>query len=313
MGEPEGDAMPFDMRHLRNPIRYNLPEGTTTEKKKDERDKLARALQEALKSIFKSKTFQSSKQEEKPEEYDPVAAADRPSRFRHPGIPLGLAHDGWGAPHDVFLMDGPAMWLRVMPSHKQRRTWTTPEIKAAITGGGRALVQFFISGSFSDLRAEDGAGSFVSTNDSGKAETVSFLFEKGEAWAIDTRVMSRIRDRSGGDRRPGLPANELEREFNSVLSNLAGVLGRLGVVPPYKWIAGLEGVRTFGLYYDPPAGKMWVDSGPHGSCVADVVIEEGLLANDHPTPDSLKPFFSKLFSKCDLERPQYLDLLGQKK
>ena len=46
-GKPTAEAMPFDMRHLRNPIQFDLPPGADADRKKLERDKLSKELEAA--------------------------------------------------------------------------------------------------------------------------------------------------------------------------------------------------------------------------------------------------------------------------
>jgi hypothetical protein len=47
-GEPTGDAMPFDMRHLRNPITYCCPADLAEADLKKVRDQLAKDLEKAI-------------------------------------------------------------------------------------------------------------------------------------------------------------------------------------------------------------------------------------------------------------------------
>jgi hypothetical protein len=59
-GEPTSDNMPFDLRHLRNPITYDCPEGTPEERRGQIRDELARKLESAVRDVLGSSEFKDS-------------------------------------------------------------------------------------------------------------------------------------------------------------------------------------------------------------------------------------------------------------
>jgi hypothetical protein len=305
-GAPVGDAMPFDMRHLRNPILYDLPEDSTREKLRLERDRIAKELEAQLKAVLKNRALAFTR-DERPALYAPIEQADRPSRFRHSGASIGIADFHRNGPREVIIPTGPSFWLRLMPIVDPGRIWTVPELKKAMTENGQSLPQLFIHGSFSELRAEDGVGSFVQDGQAYRAQSVTFAFERGEVWAIDTRILSRIKEYSSPGNRSGLPVSDMRKDFNRVLASLLSFLDRLGVQPPYRWVAGADGVKMLGLYYPAPPNHRWMLNEPNGSCVADIVSEEGIIDGREVASQALKPFFVKLFAKCGIDWPDYLD------
>ena len=56
-GAPSGDAMPFDMRHLRNPITYCCEPGADDVTRKQARDQLSKELEFALRTVLSSEEY----------------------------------------------------------------------------------------------------------------------------------------------------------------------------------------------------------------------------------------------------------------
>ena len=59
-GRPTADDMPFDLRHHRYPICYDLPVDADQERRTVERNKLAAALESALRAVFDSPDYKAS-------------------------------------------------------------------------------------------------------------------------------------------------------------------------------------------------------------------------------------------------------------
>ena len=59
-GDPIADAMPFNMRHLRNPIAYHCPDDLDNSARKDVRDRLATEVEAAIRAVFDSDVFKES-------------------------------------------------------------------------------------------------------------------------------------------------------------------------------------------------------------------------------------------------------------
>ena len=53
-GEPTAEAMPFDMRHLRNPITYNCPADLGDAERRQVRDQLSEQLESAIRAVLES-------------------------------------------------------------------------------------------------------------------------------------------------------------------------------------------------------------------------------------------------------------------
>src|SRR5262245_41018495 len=85
-GEPTPDSMPFDIRHLRNPITYDCPDNLSEDARRQVRKGLATELERALRTVLDSDDFRSSLP--KPPTQSPFVErqpADGPGRFKPRG------------------------------------------------------------------------------------------------------------------------------------------------------------------------------------------------------------------------------------
>lgn len=93
--------------------------------------------------------------------------------------------------------------------------------------------------------------------------------------------------------------------FTKGLENYTQLLGVLGITSPYKWEAGIYGLKGKYLYYPPPPEKVWLDkNGP--VCATDKIEASGEYDGEKSYASSLMPFFEKIFQKCNRSRPDYL-------
>lgn len=303
-----GEDMPFDMRHLRWPILYNLPDGAEEADRRTERERLARLLAEAIRTVLASDSYRASLQvAAAPPPFLPASAANGPARFRAPDEPLGVTADTFPLslitpPREMHLKDGPAIWLRLMPATSPEREWSLNELRKAATDDSFLLLPIRRGYKGYDyLRAQDGFGVCAAVRDGSATCGVVFAFTTGEVWTADSCLVADARQSD----RPGLPT--MEQEFKASLDQYARFLRKLGLECPFRWIAGYEGIRGLGLYYDPPPGKYFMTPGPFGSSVADIVQCEGILEEGMSAAQALKPLFTKLFDVCGRERGDYLD------
>jgi hypothetical protein len=110
-----------------------------------------------------------------------------------------------------------------------------------------------------------------------------FVFENGELWAVNSRIISCTREV------PYFPS-----EFTGQLDRLASFLrDQLKVSRPYRWIAGIEGINGRPL----TAGQTIVGFAT-GHCVADLITEQGMYSEGESGAAALRPFFVKILEKC---------------
>jgi hypothetical protein len=297
-GEPTSDAMPFDMRHLRNPVQYNCPADASDETRKLVRDALANALESYIRDVLLSHEFQDKRS---PPPSIPAFLGRQPKdglgKFRSPDEPLGVSENFLVGTNEIKISDGPVVWFRLMPTKDPARTWQVTDLKKAATTQDGFLHPVLRGWrEFNYLRAEDGFGIYAPLNASRTLTNAAvFAFKTGEVWSIDSYVLDAMA-RDGNNTIPSI-----EDDFRQSLEEYGDFLLRLGVNPPFRWLAGMENLKGRGLI--DPTGRMAAFRGPIGRCISDVVVEEGLYHPANSPARSIEPFFVKLFDSCGRERP----------
>jgi hypothetical protein len=299
-GEPTPTDMPFDMRHLRNPIQYNCPPDTDEATVKRVKAKLARQIETAIRAVLGSDEYRASlPQPPAPTPFPARPAADGRGRFKAADEPIGVAR---ATPPDINLAEAPVTWFRVMPISDPGRTWPVSELRAAVLTNGLHLEPLVRNWSGCNyLRSADGFGVYTTfPNKPGLTLAAAMVFTTGEIWSADAYMLEAMK--SGG--RNIVPT--IEDEYRRSLKLYADLLLRLGLAPPFRWIAGMENLHGRSIYVPPPPGRMSIN-GSQGSCLEDVVTAEGTYTPDQPVGLALKPFFARLFDVCGVDRPAYLD------
>jgi hypothetical protein len=297
-GEPTLDAMPFDMRHLRNPIQYCCPTGASEETRKHARDGLAKALEHHIRNVLVSDEFKQRRSEPAP--LPSVFLGNEPKdglgKFRSSGDPLGISENFIQAAEEIKITENPVVWLRLMPTVIPSRVWQVTELKKAATQDG--FIRPLINGwpEFNFLRGADGFGVYAPLNAARNiTSAVVFAFKTGEVWSIDSYILEAM----SAHGKNAIP--DLEKDFQRALKEYSDFLLRLGAEAPFRWIAGMENLKGRGVI--DPTGRLAGFRGPRGHCMSDVVVEEGLHHPDDPPAKSIEPFFVKLFDSCGVERP----------
>lgn len=288
-GKPSRESLPFNLADLRFPLSYNVPDGATDDERKAEREKLAKALEKALRDTLDSEGFQAKLPKAAPPPPFPrAAAANGKARFRAAREPLGVVRDsmlrrlGAADANPVHLVDGAAMWLRLIPASDSGRRWRNLELKQpAMSLVGLPMMQSAGNG-FGFVEAEDGCGYWATFQDS-QTYAVAFVFHTGEVWVTNSAA-SRVPE-----------FFELDEEgWARTLEGCATFLTRLGCDRPYQWVAGFEGTK---------GRQLVVHSRTLGQCVSNVVEDEGTLAAGDQAAEKLRPFFEQVYDRCGRTRP----------
>lgn len=289
-GPPE--ELPFDMGHLRHPIQYNVDPTA----KPAQRRAVRRALSKEFEEKLRLQIVATEPPRPAPAPFPKAEPKDGPARFRLAGEPIGNRWDsGRGTGNSISLAAGPAMWLRLMPPFDPGRPpWTSSELRDALQGG--IALQPFIWSTVYTLRAEDGIGCCaLDSADGRETNSVAFAFETGEVWATDTWQL--------GIHPAELPAPNIEEMFTQRLPEYGRFLMRLGLQPPYQWIAGLTDVKNRQLQFPSPQGQMsW--RGPE--CLSEHIISSGTYDGKQSPTSALLLFFAEIYRKCGMPRPDYL-------
>jgi hypothetical protein len=290
-GDPKTFPLPFDMAHLRRPIQYSLPDGSSEKDRRAVRDELARTLEDAFRTILESEEFLS--QLPKPPALPPFPETEPlngRARFRAAGKPLGIANEGLveriesRSPRTITLVEGSAYWLRVVPSAVPKQKLNTQTLKqTALQLGIVPLIRPVQSIGF--VRGQDGGG-FYPVEGTDTVHSVAYIFNTGEIWVIDA-WMSQISQFLELD----------ERIFSATLQQCAEFLSRAEIAGPYKWIAGMEGIQNRRLVLaDRPNARL-------GTCIVDRIEKNGIYDASQDAGLALRPFFEEVFDACGAVRP----------
>lgn len=301
-GEPSSENLPFDLAHHRWPMQYSLPEDATPDVIADEKRRLTRDLKKAV--IESLATLPTSAIAASPA-FSEAPAKDGPARFRAPGEELGLDEDFGG--RQVFLSQGPAMWLRLMPTTTPHKRWTTRELLQRGQENSNLSSLRLVPGGYSYVRASDGHGVYrvrgaeTEADQRRTTDSVTFAFRTGEVWSVDVAYLAYDEKQ--------IFYSEIEETFVKAAGRYRQFLKSLGIPGPYRWIAGLIGAKGRHLAYPPRPGYSWLGmAGP--ICAVDRIEASGMLADEQSPLEALRPFFDQIFEECGIERPDYVSTLS---
>jgi hypothetical protein len=288
------DDLPFDLKAKAGPLLFRLAPDATKEDIAAASRKLVAQLKQAIALCLKNKV-------EEIRLATPFPAATEkngPARFRDQGAPIGNRSDnlpfGMGSETLVFLADGPAMWLRLMPPSAIGKKWPSHELRSKALSGTFDLRPISEGSSLFGIRAEDGFGICPPyPPESGTTTSLAFAFESGEVWSVDTDQL-----------RYGQTIPFVEEIYVARLQGYARFLKNLGVAPPYRWLCGMTGVKGYRLQVPAPSG--YLRPGPGPQCLSESIRAEGVFDGEESAQSALYPFFKEIFDRCGIARPNHL-------
>lgn len=293
-GGPTSETMPFNLRHLRNPIRYHCPLDANEDRRRQVREELARELEHAIRIVLASDEFRGSlAQPALSPLFQAQPPADGPGRFRKTGDPLGVSDGFFARPSaEVVLANGPIIWLRVMPTVDPAEKWLVADImKAAKTPTVMIEPLCYTGGGFYFVRGGDGFGVYTPFHaDMACAGQVAFAFRSGEIWGIDAYLLQAMVNNG----QKIIP--DVETLLARGLQIYTSFLVKLGITPPISWTAGMEDTFGRALY-----SRHWSPVIAPRRCMEPRIIATGSHSPDDPPMGSLKPFFAALFDACGSE------------
>jgi hypothetical protein len=169
------------------------------------------------------------------------------------------------------------MWLRVMPEFDRGRRWLGTALRELTNAGSPRPFgsEAFASHDTDHAFADDGFGIYVCRE---PIPCVAYLFKTGEVWAIDAYHLA-IQN--------VIPF--VEPYFISAFENYMAFLRKqLQIAPPYRWIAGVEGVQGRPIEIPRPVPGQLIIDGSRGSCMSDIVVKEGTHAEGAKPGASLR-------------------------
>jgi hypothetical protein len=216
--------MPFDMRHLRNPLTYSCPHDASDEDRKRANATLSKDLERAIRAVLDAH----------PPSVPPVAEfkarepADGRGRFKPTDDVIGVVGGGVrGELQELRLSRSPAMWLRVIPSFDPGRNFTVSELERAVKGPPPWMPLSRDWRGFDFLRTHEGYGTYnVLQDDLATIRAIAFAFTTGELWSVDTYWLDAYRDDQG---RATIPREDprLGKHWTTTRSSSSTLVSRL--------------------------------------------------------------------------------------
>jgi hypothetical protein len=299
-GQPTAETMPFDMRHLRHPIQFNLTPDANANRRHEVREQLSRELESAIRVIVERLGLVS----QTPKPFQAMEPVVGKSRFRSIGVALGKTYPFLTEePRNIFLADGATMWLRIMPVAHLDRTWSSSELRAACRSGNIPLPLGTLGQSLDldVLLGDDGFGVFVPDKQKGTSTpVVLYIFHTGEMWTIDAF------DSYAGsfNGKPTIPFSGAQ--FIGVLDQYREFLkDRLKIAPPYRCTLGVEGVTDRPVWL--PGRRRYYIQNPAGSSVADTIFVDAVLKAQSSSRELVQAFFARVLDKCGIDNTSCLE------
>lgn len=293
--------LPFDLQSKAGPILFRLGPDADRRTIASEAHQLTARFVEALRPYIE----QQVEHERLQRPFPAAEAKDGPARFRAPGQPLGIREGAGfidaGAGNDIFLAAGASVWLRVMPTFYPSKKWVIAELKVAVNSGINLPTLIGLANGMHTFRAKDGVGTcIIYTAQEQQTDYVAFAFETGEVWAISTYPLrTHLND---------LFVAEIEKLLIEQLPRYGQFLKALELKPPYKWIAGVSGVKGRELQYPVAPNMVRIPGWGSHKCASDNISSEGLYDMIQSPLSTLLPFFKEVYNRCGIARPDHLPI-----
>lgn len=294
-GEPSDSNMPFDMKHLRHPIQYRLGPDASSSERTRVLTELIVNLKESISAVLKKLPAPPSA---KP--FTAHGSGATLGRFRPPGNPIGEGYDpflsfaGNKNSNAITLADGPVVWLKVYPAFDPDRKWLFTEIYAKVKERIGLLGTIWFSGDMGYVRSTDGFGIYaLNKSNQNVTNRVTFIFTTGEIWSVGSDVIGRAEHRG----RAVIP--DMTQIFARCLKNHSDFLIALGISPPFKWQAGMEGTQDLPMVTELMPGIPQLSS----NCLEWMISANGDFDPNSDPITALRPFTEKLYDSCGLPPP----------
>jgi hypothetical protein len=302
-GEPTETNLPFDMRHLRNPITYRLAADSKEETKADAKKRLIQSLGDAIEAILKSGVLPDLLP--KPHNIE-VFTFDSPARFRPVSEPLAVLEGLNGVNTNLTVPDTGSLFLRLVPVNQIDVFKSSKFAYEALSSGQLAEMGRDEVGGVSHTERNKYGAIICRFRDS-EVLSLTQLFLSKQIWGIDLDTINREKQMKFAERMSlgkidfgFFPSVAIEKIFYTALNNyLKFAIKTLALSFPLKFIAGAANVEGY---------KMTVkDSGLstfEGKVVNKHIVFERMIEDLNQKPvEILRPLFDHIWHECGLDRP----------
>lgn len=298
-GKITKENLPFNMRHRRNPITYDLKEDASPEDRKNIKKDLVLELVAAIKPILESEIEKIKGSLIKTQPFAGTKPTLGPSIF-------------WAQEEDFLepgthessriageLSRGEHLFLHVIPNIESTQIKTAMDAVDLIRSG--KLIQMCRQIMGSSYRRNK-YGAYVYEMEDNTIRNFTQLFLTGELWGIDAYMINKESMRKGRDTPVGyLPSAAVENVFNFTLDNYLLFMNKvLGAQLPLRYRVGATNVYGYQMGTKDRYNRL------QGSVVNDNIVFEGEITSfDSKPADILRPFFEHLYEECGLDRSNF--------
>lgn len=247
-GEPSAQNLPFDMRHLRYPLSYNLSEDSNNDQRTKQKSGLTKGFKSAIKLIIESGTLVETGSALNI--FQEVPSKHKPSLFTEKNETMPRA-GRFNEFENLYIPEVQHIFLRLIPSTPVSPINNSKEALDLVRSGNlRPMSEGSIS--WSSGRNKYGAYSF--SDEETKITHLSQLFKNKEIWGIDSFCLDKNRIMEWSKVNFGyFPCVDFEQSFYQTLKNyLTFAKNTLNLPLPLKLIAGAIDVEGYRM--TPPPG-----------------------------------------------------------
>lgn len=299
------EKLPFDMGHLRHPIKYQLPATAKNSDRRAVRKMLTEEFERILRLMIADSASQPSAA---PTPFPEAPPTFSPAFF----FPRGGSLAAFGEPGEQeykFEGDG-AIYLRLFPKVNERQPRLGRVGLRNLVHNRRALHAMAASPMAGTTAPNDHG--YVIFEPSGNTTTkgITQAFLTGELWGINSQVFRRVQIshalRGTEESATALGAISVERLYTRALENYVSVAAsEMKLRLPFVMEIGAVGLKGVYLAAPHPELSGGYDYGP---------IREPSLVRRYELPDSnrktlydaLRDFFNELYDLAECSRPDIL-------
>jgi hypothetical protein len=290
------EQLPFDMRHLRHPLQYDLAMKATAA----ERRAVRKTLTDEFEAILRRMIAKVATEPEKVTPFQEAASSkSSPAFYFTPGEAIAT----FGLPGEQeYRFEGhgdKVIYLRLFPRYSDGQPKLSRANLKALVCDRRVLNPMSLT--IGGLPSTNSYGwIIIDANSNSITKAISQAFPKGELWGINSQAFSK------GSPKTALGVISAEKLYTRTLENYVSVaVLEMKLRPPFiveLGAVGLNGVYLGAPHPELPSGHYY---GPirepslvHRSELSD--IKEGALFN------ILRTFFNELYDLAECSRPDLL-------
>jgi hypothetical protein len=287
------------MRHLRNPITYQLQEDADQQEKTRVKAELVKELVKAIRLIFRNNPPET---EQRSSEHIAIMPTEDPSTFLKKDEPLGVIGGGHREELKLLVPDNEHLFLRVIP---QEPTQDIDSSQKVLTLLEKRQILPFADQQCGFSRGRNKYGAFTVAHDSDKVFSLTQVFRNREIWGIDADTIDKKTHMEWAEVDFGIfPCSSLENYFLQTLSTYLPFCKDILELPlPVKFKVGATKVANYRM--GAPNVTHFPGFQKFGGRVVEdhIIYEETITDFDSDPKVLLRPFFEKIWEECGLKRP----------